>query len=172
MTELNWDAIGAVGEIIGAIAVIATLGYLAIQIRQGINSVQGATEIELSKQFADYHARIAASPELRTTWDKATAGEALSDDERATNIWLIAQLFFMLEGFYRQHRRGLLNERSWHPLKAMLLGFLQKDLVAAWWNERAAPISGEFRDHIDEAMKESEHHDVRPARVIGKESGV
>ena len=31
---MNWDAIGAVGETIGAIAVIATLIYLASQIRQ------------------------------------------------------------------------------------------------------------------------------------------
>lgn len=31
---MNWDAIGAVGEIIGALAVIASLLYLAIQIRQ------------------------------------------------------------------------------------------------------------------------------------------
>src|SRR5210317_2489400 len=31
---MNWDAIGAIGEIIGAAAVVLTLGYLAIQIRQ------------------------------------------------------------------------------------------------------------------------------------------
>ena len=31
---MNWDAIGAIGEILGAIVVIATLGYVAVQIRQ------------------------------------------------------------------------------------------------------------------------------------------
>ena len=30
---MNWDAIGAVGEIIGALAVVVTLAYLAVQIR-------------------------------------------------------------------------------------------------------------------------------------------
>ena len=30
---MNWDAIGAIGEILGAIAVVATLFYLAVQIR-------------------------------------------------------------------------------------------------------------------------------------------
>lgn len=134
---MNWEAVSASGEIIGAGAVIVTLIYLAIQIRQGINTVQGATEVELSKQFADYHARI-------------------------------AQLFFMLEGFFRQYKRKLLDEESWRPLEVMLLGFLQKDLVAAWWGERAAPISPAFRDHIDNALHRGEHHNVRPARVIGK----
>ena len=30
---MNWEAIGAVGESLGSIAVFVTLGYLAIQIR-------------------------------------------------------------------------------------------------------------------------------------------
>lgn len=30
---MNWDAIGAVGEVLGALGVILTLGYLAVQIR-------------------------------------------------------------------------------------------------------------------------------------------
>jgi hypothetical protein len=31
---MNWDAIGAIGEVIGATAVVLTLAYLAIQLRQ------------------------------------------------------------------------------------------------------------------------------------------
>jgi hypothetical protein len=30
---MNWEAIGAVGEILGALAVVMTLGYLALQVR-------------------------------------------------------------------------------------------------------------------------------------------
>jgi hypothetical protein len=28
---MNWDAIGAIGEVIGAVAVVASLVYLAVQ---------------------------------------------------------------------------------------------------------------------------------------------
>ena len=31
---MNWDAIGAVGEVVGAAAVVVTLAYLAVQIRR------------------------------------------------------------------------------------------------------------------------------------------
>jgi len=30
---MNWDAIGAVGEIVGALGVVVTVGYLALQVR-------------------------------------------------------------------------------------------------------------------------------------------
>ena len=31
---MNWDAIGAVGEVIGAVAVVLTIGYLAKQTKE------------------------------------------------------------------------------------------------------------------------------------------
>ena len=36
---MNWEGIGAVGEILGAIAVMITLGYLAVQIRQNARAM-------------------------------------------------------------------------------------------------------------------------------------
>ena len=37
---MNWDAIGAVGEILGALAVFISLVYLAVQVRQNRDQVQ------------------------------------------------------------------------------------------------------------------------------------
>ena len=39
---MNWEAIGAIGEIIGALAVFITLVYLALQIKQNTNAVHSA----------------------------------------------------------------------------------------------------------------------------------
>ena len=36
---MNWEAIGAVGEVLGAGAVMITLGYLAVQIRQSTQAM-------------------------------------------------------------------------------------------------------------------------------------
>ena len=37
---MNWDAIGAVGEIVGALAVVVTLIYLAVQTRHSAAATQ------------------------------------------------------------------------------------------------------------------------------------
>jgi hypothetical protein len=57
---MNWDAIGAIGEIVGAIAVLATLIYLAIQIRQNSAIQRAQTHQQLALErvnrcAADYH---------------------------------------------------------------------------------------------------------------------
>lgn len=37
---MNWDAVGAIGEIIGAVGVIVTLAYLGFQIRQNTTQLE------------------------------------------------------------------------------------------------------------------------------------
>ena len=46
---MNWEALGAIGEIVGAIAVIATLGYLAVQIRHNSRSVEASTRVSVGQ---------------------------------------------------------------------------------------------------------------------------
>ena len=43
---MNWEALGAIGEIVGAVAVVVTLGYLAVQIRKN-------TRLELTESRGD-----------------------------------------------------------------------------------------------------------------------
>ena len=53
---MNWDAIGATGEWAGAIAVVATLGYPAVQIRQNASSMRsstGSVQSSLAKEWWD-----------------------------------------------------------------------------------------------------------------------
>jgi len=42
---INWEALGATANLLAAIGVIATLIYLAIQIRQNSNQLRGSATI-------------------------------------------------------------------------------------------------------------------------------
>ena len=57
---MNWEAIGAVGEVGGAIAVVVTLVYLAGQLKQNTNALR-STSYEhwntLSSDWASFYAR-------------------------------------------------------------------------------------------------------------------
>ena len=49
---MNWDAMGAVGEVVGALAVVISIVYLAIQIRQNTQTTKLSVEIDISKSFS------------------------------------------------------------------------------------------------------------------------
>jgi len=76
---VDWDAIGAIGEVVGAFAVVVTIIYFSRQIRSMQASANAEhlantqnTDIELRKLGAEYAETIA----------KGNAGEELSDAER------------------------------------------------------------------------------------------
>lgn len=48
---MNWEAIGAIGELVGGIAVIATLIYLAIQVNHSKVLLEGSEKIALSQIY-------------------------------------------------------------------------------------------------------------------------
>ncbi len=41
---MDWDAIGAIGEVLGAVAVFGSLAYLAIQIKRSTQSASAESE--------------------------------------------------------------------------------------------------------------------------------
>ena len=45
---MNWDAIGAIGEVVGAIAVIVTIAYLARQVRENSKQMRVGSLIALN----------------------------------------------------------------------------------------------------------------------------
>ena len=42
---MNWDAVGAIGQILGAFAVVVTLGYLAVQVRVARSTAADANRL-------------------------------------------------------------------------------------------------------------------------------
>jgi hypothetical protein len=61
---MNWDAIGALAELAGALGVIASLVYLAIQIRQNTRSAREAAWHSVLRDLQQFRSLIAQDPEV------------------------------------------------------------------------------------------------------------
>ena len=62
----NWEAIGAIGEILGAVAVFGSLLYLGIQVRQSRLSSQAETERQLVCDWREVIAGLWGDTEIAT----------------------------------------------------------------------------------------------------------
>jgi len=79
---MNWEAIGAVGEVIGAIAVVATLGYLIIQIRQNTRELQHSSSWAINQGLNQINQNIIENPDQIETFHRALGGlEDLTNTE-------------------------------------------------------------------------------------------
>jgi hypothetical protein len=97
---MNWDALGAIVEIIGAIAVLVTLFYLATQIRQSNATARFETTRELMAQFNDLNRLYATDSTVRQVLLKEGDLSREEQEQLYTyadmycNAWATAQLAF------------------------------------------------------------------------------
>ncbi len=99
---MNWEAIGAIGEVLGAAGVIITLAYLAVQIRQ--NSHQ----LERSLQAT----RISADDAIARGFDRWR--QLLISDEKMSEIYVRGlQDISTLDPNERHRFNQLLNTFIW-----------------------------------------------------------
>lgn len=150
---MNWDAVGALAELLGAIGVIVTLFYLALQVRQNTKTVKAATELETGRLWSDVHGRVAHSPDMAAIWDRGLTDErTLSPAEKQRFIWFVAEYLFLVESLYRQWRMDYLSDASWEPHRRTAIGLLSNPLVRRWWDSGVSPFSAEFRVYCGQML--------------------
>ena len=142
--------LGNYGEFVGAIAVVITLVYLAIQIRQNTESLRLSSGLALSQGTSDFAARMWAHPEMLRIWDLAvTDPSSLSIDEIRQHRWVCADLFLVYEAQYQFYKRGHIAEDVWKGKTDMLCGLLESPIVSEWWSARMAPLTDDFFQYIE-----------------------
>ena len=109
---MNWDAIGAVGEILGAAAVVATLIYLARQMRQ---EARANTAEAMGSWLADYNGmvlEILRDPEVAQILRQGlTDFEQLSkNDQMRFHAWMVPHLL-NAQVLYFQLSDGIMHQR-------------------------------------------------------------
>ena len=62
---MNWDAIAAVGEILGASAVVLTLGYLAVQVRDAKRATSDQNRLSRATAVREMALAVCSDDQLR-----------------------------------------------------------------------------------------------------------
>ena len=158
---MNWAAIGAVGELVGGIAVIGTLIYLATQIRQNTKINRSA----IRQSFYDYTTRQMLYGTDDTEFNEVLAKAAITDEDLSPGesiriLRLFQAVFVGYQGAYFQHRAKALSDDDWQMCRALLRSYwvLPSKNMARQWEQFKA---GGFLDDgfVEECHKlEQEAH--------------
>lgn len=155
---MNWDAIGAVGELIGGLVVLGTLVYLAIQIRQNALATRSATEMQATEMFASWIEPRSSDLRFQTIWQDLTQEKEVSEEDELYFIWAISSLCVRAQGVLDQYEAGLVSDLCWHNYERTLLGLLSiQDFVTVWWKARDGSFSPSLYDHVDSLLENNPH---------------
>jgi len=144
------ELLGNYGELIGAIAVVATLVYLSVQIRANTKSTRSQTLLGSSVQYQNLLLAPTHSAELRAAIEKSHAGEPLIPSERiCLAAWYNAQMNF-IEATWVQAEMGAFGRGAeFEALKNVIRDFLEiphlKSFVES--DEHPYPQRAELKRH-------------------------
>ena len=145
---MNWEAAGAIGEIVGAMAVVMSLIYLATQIRIQNTESRLAAVHEILVGFRE-SVQIVASGDLSDVISKANDDfESLSDSEALKVFATVLPMLRLWEEAYIQNEKGRLENRVWDGINTQYAAYLSYPAIKRVWDVRCDHFDKKFKNFV------------------------
>ena len=105
--------LGAIGELVGGVAVLATLIYLAIQVRQNSAAIRTTGQSQMVEPLFEQARQVVQDPDIaRIVHARIFSEERLSDvDEYRFQVWA-SMTMYGWENLYRAFEAGAVSRDS------------------------------------------------------------
>ena len=151
--NINWDALGASGEIIGAIAVLITLLYLANQSRINTLAINRAAIQATLVGRGESTRFLASDPTIsELMWRGAENPDNLTPEEWLRFFLICSSIVRPIELAYMDYESEVMNENIWHGQKQTILFWFTKPGVKRWLDNYGQTLYPEFRQYVAELM--------------------
>jgi hypothetical protein len=139
--------------------VVASLFYLASQIRRNSTALEAATNQSISDATQQRLLVPAQNAELAAALDKARidAG-SLSSVQRVQLTFLTRATFRGAQNAFFQHRQELMSKEAWRDYDAILRLNLERTDVREWWPVERYTYDDAFAIYVDRLLSESQQN--------------
>ncbi len=90
---MDWQLIGVLAEVISAVAVIVTLIFLAVEVRNNRNATQSNSLDALAAGFSDINYNVIGDSEFAGIWEKGLASPETLSSQEAIRICMYMQCY-------------------------------------------------------------------------------
>ena len=150
---MNWDAIGAIGELVGAAAVVATLIYLAAQTRSNTAAVNRAATQAIISGRGEASRFLAGDEEVtELLWRGADDPDSLSKKEWERFLLIVGAVIRPLELGYQDYTDGRMSEDLWAGQRNTLVYWFSRPGFAKWLEVYGHTSQPNFVSYISELV--------------------
>jgi hypothetical protein len=147
--------LGSIGEFISAAAVVATLAYLAVQIRHSERTTRAQLSQSFSSDINAVNLMIANDASWFEIFRKASDSyDALTPDERGRYGFLELSVCRTIEPLYLAYLKGLVDEDVWSTQRESLVNLATTPGWRQWWQTQPFPFTPAFRALVDSIVQE------------------
>jgi hypothetical protein len=145
---------GAIGEIVGGIAVIATLIYLSVQLRQANISTHRNMYAQAATAISDFWLSLARDYELYETFISMLRAPDTLNDQDLHKGYLVMDSYLSLMESYYLHNKEYGEELSQQRWGRQLQRMFEAPGGQQYWTLRRSSFHAEFAEYIDSLISD------------------
>jgi hypothetical protein len=155
---MTLEELAYISQIIGVIAVLASLIFVGLQIRQNTKAIKATSHHAVTDSFNAINTLIISDQKVARLWRLGMAGaEGLDDDERASVAMMMLSYMRIFETLYYQYNNGTLDKKLFDAeLKTLKWTVTENPGFLAWWADNPIALSAEFRAFIDGLIRDAQ----------------
>ncbi len=151
----------AIAEIIGALAIVITLVYLAVQVRRSkeafdanTKAIRGQAISDVTRNVQEHAHMIVQGQDMVTALQKLATDDSLDPHNAMLVDFLLTAVFVARQNEYFQWKQGLLNESVFRSLYHTIFSVLETTAGQHWWqHEGSRLVAPEFVEYVDEMYR-------------------
>lgn len=147
---MSWDALAAVADVVAAMAVVLSVIYLALQVRQSTRIAKVSAQREVVNALRDVMRPLVQDPELSRIFAEGIEDfDALRTDERIRFFHLAFQFGKAWESAHYHYQHGLFDRDVWEAWSRTLSHYVGGPGWKRYWSLRRDVYAPAFQRFVD-----------------------
>lgn len=147
---MSLEDLGNLGEFVAAAAVVVSLIYLALQIRQNTDSLREAARRSTQDTIYRLNLLFVENPEVAALAMRGAAEAESLDPLKISRLHMLFMTTFLhYQDVYHRSQRSLIEPHLWDVQESHMLRFLQQKGLSAWWDRNKRSLSSDFAQYVD-----------------------
>ena len=165
---MNWEAINAIAQAIGAFGVVASLWYLGVQVHRSTRVAKIAAQDSAAAALRDVTKPYMENAELARIWQIGLENlNALSPEEQSRFFHASYQFLKAFETIHTHYAYGLLDLELWEGWRELLRHYVASPGMGYYWKMRHDLFSERFQEFVQSLERPTDRFTV--GTLLGQE---
>lgn len=150
---MNWEAIGATGEVIGAFAVVISLIYVGVQVRHSAGAARSAAANDASVAMQNWYLEMGSNRQASDIWFNAmTSSEPLATHDEFQFMMSMHSVLLGMQNSYLLSQEGTLDAEFREAITTAIVAVKDLPGMGRYWRQRRNFFHAGFTEHVDRLL--------------------
>ncbi len=153
---INLESLAQLGEVIGAAAVVASLLYLAVQVRQGTRAQRTENYARALERVSAMQSVLSQDSEISRIFARGVQDTSkLTPLDKIRFTWSLYEAFDAFEFMFHTYETDQMPDEVWHRWSLTVAWWLSFPGVQSWWHNRPVQFTASFTKFVEDVLRDN-----------------